>query len=256
MTRRTDLLLVLCLSALAGSAWAQAQSFDIAGLRVGMTEDEAIAALEAFDPEMALTVIEGYFNYTDGVANFETDGYPSEIRGTRPGSRYGDDFILMFTPPPNGGRLWLIDRREDIESNFPSPAQYGEALRKKYGEPSIVSNEELLFAWEFPAGGPACLRDRLGPVSAYFQPRHHSDLLYRLYYMQQVGQAPADLATCALQLNYQLGSTNNQVVQSFNAIMIDVAGFSVANDAANEWVQGLEAEARRKREGGGKAPRL
>jgi hypothetical protein len=256
MTRRTDVLPALFLSMLAGSAWAQAQSFDIAGLRMGMTEDEAIATLEAFDPQMELTVIEGYFNYSDGVSNFETDNYPSEIRGTRPGSRSRDDFILMFTPPPNGGRLWLVDRREDIKSDFPSAAQYGEALRQKYGEPSIVSNEELLFAWELPAGGPACLRDRLGPVRAYFQPRRHTDLLYRLHYMQQVGQAPADLTTCAVQLNYQLGSTNNQVVQSFNAIMIDVAGFSVANDAANEWVQGLEAEARRQREGGGKAPRL
>lgn len=256
MSLRTKLIFALYLGTLAASACAQAPAFDIAGLRLGMTQDEAIAALEAFEPEMDLTLLEGYFNYTDGVSHFQSDSFPSEIRGTRPGSRFGNEFILRFTPPPNGGRLWLIDRREEISSNFPSLAQYGVALRQKYGEPAIASNEGLQFAWNVPAGGPACLRDRLNPVSSYYQPRRHTDLLFRLSYMQQVGQAPADLSTCALQLHYQLGSANNQVVQNFNAIMIDVAGFTVANDAANEWVKGLEAEARRKREGEGKAPKL
>jgi len=238
------------------SAAAPTPAVDIVGLRLGMTPDEALAALEAFDPEMSLTLVESFFQYNDGVSHFKSDSFMGEIKGTRQGSPFGDDFILHFTPPPNGGLLWLVDRRENIRSNQPSIAQYGEALRQKYGEPTVASAEGLLLAWEFPAGAPTCLRETPTSPLLYYRPRRTNDMLYRLQYLQHRGRAPADLSTCAPQLNFELGTTNGQVVQSFNAILIDVASFFAANEAANAFVETLEAEARRKREGQGQAPRL
>jgi hypothetical protein len=73
-----------------------------------------------------------------------------------------------------------------------------EALRQKYGEPTVASAEGWLLGWEL-GGDP---------------------------------------------------------VRSLTAILIDVAGFIAANDAANAFVEALEAEARRKPEASGQAPRL
>ncbi len=46
---------------------APSSNFEMAGIRLGMTEAEARAAIRAFDPTLRITSVMGVFNYNDGV---------------------------------------------------------------------------------------------------------------------------------------------------------------------------------------------
>lgn len=255
MTRTQAYLLALC-TTLPGTLAAQ-DAFDIVGLRLGMTEDEVMAALEAYNPDMNYTIVESYYSYSDGVEYFQTENFLAEIHAGLPGSGSPTaEFIISFTPPPEGGKVWAIDREEKILSNQPSFAQYTQALVQKYGEPTATSRQGAALVWDFPAGSSGCLRDPNDPAFPYFRPRHDQDLDFRLTFLQRSGSVPSDLSQCANQLNYTLGTISGSVVDTFNAILIDVPAYIRTSEAASEVVKALEEEAIRKREGAAQTPRL
>lgn len=56
----------LSASFLASTAQAQSSfNADIVGVRLGMTEADVRAALQAFDPNLKITPVMGVFNYSD-----------------------------------------------------------------------------------------------------------------------------------------------------------------------------------------------
>lgn len=245
-----------CVLALAGLAQAQQPVFDIVGVRLGMTEAEATAALKAHDATLKFTTTQGAYNYTDGVKQFQTPPFTSRIDASKPTTNTNSpDFILLFTAPPGAVRLWAIERNQPIRENQPSQAQYTEALKQKYGAPTAASRAGAALSWDFPAGKPSCLRM---PNDAGFPQWRPSsgDLAFILKAGQQNRRAPADLSTCASQLYYVLSSSNGQVISSFRAILVDVPAFATSEAAASRHVEALEAQVRKAREGQGKAPAL
>jgi hypothetical protein len=68
-------------AAQADSNWAMGR--DIAGVRLGMTEQEALAALKAFNPSWKINSIMAYFNYSDGVRHgLQTPEFLEKIEST------------------------------------------------------------------------------------------------------------------------------------------------------------------------------
>jgi hypothetical protein len=107
MPRTQSCALWLC-TALSGSLAAQ-DAADSVGLRLGMSEDEVMAALDAYNPDMNITIVESYYSYTDGVEYFATENFLGEIRAGLPNSTSSvSEFIISFTPP-EGGKAWAID---------------------------------------------------------------------------------------------------------------------------------------------------
>lgn len=256
MFRRVACLLFVINAGVATSAFAQTTA-DIVGLKLGMTPAEAQAALKSHDAGLAIATGQSHFTYTDGTKQFNTDPFLSTMEARRRGSRQATpEFVLHFTPPPNGGTLWAIDRREVISENQPTLAQYTEALKQKYGAPTAVSRNGGSLAWDLPAGRTACLRDPRDPGFPVFRPRSNADLAFLLRHAQQTKRAPADLSQCAIQLNYVLSTTGGQTISQFEALLVDIPAYAAASRAASEFVRGLENKVNAARESKGKAPAL
>ena len=239
-------------------ALVHAQQFDIVGLKLGMTEREVIAAIKAHDPALKIESAQGRYSYSDGVQQFQTAPFLSHISTRQAaGTSTVGGLIILFTPPPKGGRVWAIERKEPITSNPPTAKQYAAALKRKYGAPTVASSDESQLAWDFPVGKPNCVpRDPGRPAFPVLHPTKEADVAFTLRMWQQKKLAPADLSTCASRLHYLLSTTNGQVISSFQAIMYDVGIYSSANDAANREVNRLENQVRKAREGKGQAPKL
>lgn len=239
-------------------ALAQCQQFDIVGLKLGMTEPEVIAAIKAHDPTLKIESQQSTYTYSDGVQQFQTAPFLSQIstRQTASTSTVGG-LVILFTPPPKGGRVWAIERKESITGNPPTAKQYAAALKQKYGAPTAISSDDILLAWDFPAGKPNCVpRDPSRPAFPVLRPTQDADVGFSLRMWQQKKIAPADLSTCASRLHYILSTTNGQAISSFQAIMYDVGIFAAANDAANREVNALVDKARKARESKGQTPKL
>lgn len=255
MKRTRRVMTAVGLSMLSAAAIAQQPSFDIVGLRLGMTESEVTAAIKAHDPKLKLTSIQSAFNYSDGMQQLKTPAFLSRIEARSGTAGTGKPaFAVYFTPPPQAGKVWAIERNEKVSGEPPTVQQYAAALQQKYGAPSAVSPQSAALAWDFPAGRVSCIPrvpDR--PGFPAFRPSGTDDLGFLLRLWQQRKLAPADLSTCASRLHYVLGSA---IVTDFSAVMIDVAGFAAANAAAMREVAALEEQARKLRDSKGQVPKL
>ncbi len=260
MIRRAIVSIAVGSIAILGTAWAQQPSFDIVGLRLGMTESEAVNAIRAYDGTLRILSVQSAFGYSDGVQQLKTEPFLSRIEGRsakqKPGSTR-PDLVVHFTPPPSAGRVWAIEREEGIDADQPSAEQFVGALTQKYGKPTAVSPGNSSLAWDFPPGRPNCiLRPPDRPGFPAFRPGGREDLGFLLGTWQQRKLVPADASTCASRLHYVLSSTNGTVISRHYALMIDVAAYAASNEAATREVNQLEARARKLREGKGQAPRL
>lgn len=121
--RRVAAGLALTLFFHAPLASAQARSpatFDVAGVRLGMTVDEAAAALKAFDP--GFTVSKRYF--TTGGLPFNAEGVPMDQipLSDRPMAFFGSLYAIKGAPtrvcrdlPPGSSAPQCIENRSDNE---------------------------------------------------------------------------------------------------------------------------------------------
>ena len=89
-------LIVGALPALAQNATTPAAKLDIAGVRIGMTEAEAVKAVQAFDASAKLKRNLATFPYFDGVNSLESPEFLDQIGVTMAGSGIG----IWFASPP------------------------------------------------------------------------------------------------------------------------------------------------------------
>lgn len=254
---RSLLILIAGLAALTGTASAQNGPMDIVGLRLGMTEAEATAALRAHSSALKVQVVRSAYGYTDGVKQMSTPQFVSRIEGYLPSKvSQGPNFIVLLTPPPQGGRVWAVERRENAGGNPPTIDQYTQALVQKYGKPSGVSRNGAAMVWEQPAGRPNCLKKPSDAGFPQYRPSADRDPHSHLEYAQKTRRAPADLGQCAVTLNYVLGTSDGSVLGSFHALLLDVATYAKASAAASAEVRALEDAARKSRAGQAQLPKL
>lgn len=255
--RLTVVLMMLC--GFSGSslyAQNEAASFDIVGLRLGMTVEEAQAALTAYDPAMAVDIYRQHYVYSDGAGTpLKTDDFVAYIQGSRTvvdGNLWGSEsFELYFTPTPENQRLAYIKRSQSNLPNPPTGQQYSDALIGKYGEPANQDSTSL--RWQFPASKKNCT----GSVGSYSPSRGNFN---RLVFengdpTRFIKRDVTDLSQCASLLEYQIGPSTSPAAY-VTATMIDVAATAAGELRANAWVNELADNARKAREAKATKPKL
>lgn len=241
-----------------------APDWDIVGVRLGMTEAEVKAALKAFAPSAKITTYNSSFPYYDGVSNFQTPQFLNSVDVRV--DNLGNGVKAWFSGPVGEARVIAVARRHFSNTNPPSLGQFDQSLTAKYGQSTGMYQTDSP-TWE-ESGKPSCIRIRdqgsqtriylSGPLqqsAQTFNPMNDvtGDLEKKRGGLAK-GLLPADLTTCGAFVFYN--RTNINPVKMFYAGLFDVGAIVATERSRNAWVDQLQAEAVRKREGKGQAPRL
>src|SRR5690606_32989483 len=84
---------------------------DIAGVRIGMTEAEAVKAIKSFDTDATAKRVVANFPYFDGVDMLQTPDFLDHLEVKTRDSGFG----VWFTSPPAEPRVMAVTRRSSLE---------------------------------------------------------------------------------------------------------------------------------------------
>lgn len=244
--------------AFAQTASTPAAKMDIAGVRIGMTEAEARAALTAFDSSMRVIRTTSRYNYSAGEGrpdNLSTPEFLDRLE-VRTANGAVDLFIVYFATPPAAPRVIAIERPNLAHvPNPPTQQQFRSSLLAKYGQPSFSGEGEIV--WE-EAGKPRCAMSRRdGRPSLSIElarNRVFPTLRHEQQYHTRGLTLPADPATCGQVLSYVHGTSGPVTIA--RASLIDFGAVWSAELGSSRWVNGLKAEAKRKADAQAQAPKL
>ncbi len=247
---------------------ADNEKFDIVGLTLGMTAEEAVQALREYgvDPQ-SISETRMAYHYSDGVNHdFKTEDFLHSVTAGKSevvsnGKRQSDSLILTFSPPPAGGRLVGVQRLIKNEIDPITAKEFRAAVIGKYGEPQATSFAAM--NWKFGGGTQNCVSNDTKGMGIRMPGRNKSilDLVhpnpgtgYRLdrFIVARV----KSLDQCANMLEYTIAAQGDMPATSITAMMIDVQSWVKAELAAGEEVEKLRKAAVEKRVGGGKKPAL
>lgn len=258
-TRARALAAILLLAVAAPAA--AAQEWDIAGIRLGMTEAEARAALTAFDAGLKVVPVMGVFNYSDGVNPIlKTPEFLDRLEGSK--GNEGVSVKVYFSGPVGEVRVISVYRTVTAVPAPPTASQFVQALFSKYGQPSGTSraNKQHL-VWE-SSGKPSCIRikdgnrvslDAVSGTSLMVNAAVEQFFTQRRNNIMGRGLIPNDLTQCGAYLGYNY---MGDPVRSFFAEANDLGAMVATERSRTAWVKQLQAEAVRKRQGQGQAPKL
>ena len=240
----------LMLAALSAGARAQA-SFDIVGLRPGMTEAEALAALNAHRGGMQVHKRNMSFSYSDGAQQHNTPPFLFELLAVANDAGGNEDFRLYFAPPPSEPRLVGLLRQVKLQAP-PTQAQLSEQLSRKYGPPTVTGKNysTLQLVWG-EAGKPMCWRQT--PKTTVIGVGDGGEILPNLVQGQAKGWAPKDLSQCGLAASATLAG---EPVHNLTVRVSDYGAWAESQLKARQWVEGLKQDAIKARLAKGSGPKL
>lgn len=251
-----------------------APDWDILGIKLGMTEAQVRSALQAYDAKAKIIAVQANIPYSDKIKSYSSPSFLSrlEMRTTQrvgTGVRPQSFIRVWFSGPTGEARAIAVMRDESNVPNPPTGPQFLQSLVGKYGTPTANDTQNTPI-WE-EKGKPSCLWIAYGKDAP--KQIDHSPFSLNLYSRGDFSQSvaalerrresttgergvglPADLKSCGAFL-YYFGTTRTPA-QSFNAAMFDVGSIVASQRSLQAWVQQLEGEAVRKREGQGQAPKL
>jgi hypothetical protein len=250
-------------AALALLAWSvrafAAPDWDLLGVKLGMTEAEARAAFQAAEPGGKISAQNSAYNYSDKVNSFKTPPFLNTMELTVTRLSIQRPLKVWFSGPLGEARVIAVARNE---SNLPSPAtnaQFRQSLQGKYGKPTALEANGALTLWE-ETGKPSCIRSRgmleigeFAQVTGGFKDLSQAVQMLEAVQLRPNSGLPSDLATCGTFLYY---TTGMDPVKSVTAGLFDVGAIMKTWREREAWVEKLETEAIRKREGQAQAPRL
>jgi hypothetical protein len=251
--------LLTLFSVFSGSAFC-ADKFDIVGLRLGMTPEEALKALRAHGvDESTINKSRRVFSYSDGLKHdYKTKDFLYRINAGKNASvgnqRKQDSITLIFSAPPEGGRLVGIARINNNKVDPVTATQYLDALVKKYGEPTEKQGGK--YRWLFGSGTIACRGfgepDERKGIAADVYARKGTSIDLTRFRNPKV----TNLDQCANQLEYSVGIAGERPATRITAFMGDTQAWVKAEQATNKWLADLAEEAAEKRKGQGQGPQL
>lgn len=236
---------------------AFASEYDIAGLKLGMSPEQAKAALVAFgiDPGSFSESMASY-RYHDGLNGHETEAFlnliAAEKRENRNGGRVVDNFNLVFAPPPKGGHLVMIRRNISNPVDPPTVAEYRTALTEKYGKPDVDRTGSPM--WFEPGDAVNCMQvgNNVAPGSAPVDIRGVMTGVDSMKARRKI----TDPSQCASMLEYRMSSVPNGPANTVTAVLTDVSGWAKAYLASQEWVEAQRQAAVKARENKAGKPKL
>lgn len=248
-------ILTLLIPALASSA-----DLDIAGLRLGMTPDEARQALIAFGaPAEKIQESRAKFWFMDGDNRHETPDFIDRMNGSNDVLKNGrwvrDGFELDFSPPPEGGRLVRITRNIENSVDAPTIGDYRSALVDKYGPPDQqISGNPI---WMRGPGKADCVTGAKGKgadayVNAIYVRIQGRVSLEHLANPRHI-KGPDD---CAVRLIYKFGIGDDRPAKRVTAELIDPGTWVKAQLAAMAEIEKQRTDAVRARDAGASKPKL
>jgi len=256
---------LVCLSLSPPPAQATPRdTLDIAGVRIGMTEAEVVAAMKAFDVQAVSERDLATFPYFDGVNSLQTPEFLDRL-----GFKTADSsFSVWFTSPPAESRVMAVFRRGS-NAQPPGSEQMLSSLTDKYGPFSARSparpGGHTVVHWG-EDDKPQCTLDKDGSgqpvpwgqaVGTLLIPNAVNMLeqyaRQRMPHLLAALGDPPDVSRCGTVLRYEWTS---EPVQSFEAWLVDQGGMVATNRDSGEWVEKLKAEAVRKLQSEGQAPKL
>lgn len=236
---------------------------DIAGLKLGMSPEQAKAALVAFgiDTDKIQETVSSY-RYTDGVNSHNTVEFLDRITAStsefRNGKRIEDVFELSFAPPPEGGQLVRVYRQSDNPVDPPTVGEYRAAIFDKYGPPD-EDNIDSTLKWLNPHDAVACTITAPREIKDIMSSIYNGNEKYgwRLHQLKNANKVSAP-AQCARILEYKnLPSyQSNQPAKSVIVTLVDVPGWGTAYLATLEWIETQRQAAVKQREGRASKPKL
>jgi hypothetical protein len=248
---------------LAPVAPQAAPGWDIVGIRLGMTEQQARGAIKAHSAQAQIAQSTLKFTFSDGAKQQETSSFLATIAAQIPGPAGASDterVELEFSPPPREQRVVRVRRALTTYRDPPPLQRMQESLMQKYGRPLDtrtfgIGIKNHFMSWA-EAGKTICGQQAGKPIAMIGVGQSPRNLTkFRQYQQQKL--APADLSSCSgvlqVQMDYREGGTsvNTLVLQ-----MVDYGYILPALEATAKWIADQEAEARKTRLNSGTTPKL
>lgn len=205
--------------------------FDIAGIYLGMSPEEATSALKAYDPSVVIKQDAINFTYNALGQRYKTDSFPHYMVGTVPGGSVSLD--VRFSYPPEPLTVVMVSRGHRQKVEPVSQELYVASLVEKYGAPARDSGSmnardgvERTLEWPIGNGTTQCMPEGAGSAPP---------ILERIA-RQLPNASPASVETCIAVLRYVL---RGDPVSRASGNMFDVTAAAKAEFASQDWIQSL-----------------
>lgn len=211
-----------------------------------MTQAEAEAAIKAYDPQAQFQYNRATYRYTALDRRHETEPF---LRAVVAATQNRTVVLEVgFSPPPGEARVVGVQRNHRQNTAPLTQADYKASLIDKYGTPSVDADTSMqagppqrTLKWRDPRPGKVeCIghKDSDNPTL----PVSGGSILETLSGPMGNLAAAGSVDNCALVMAYTL---TQDPVLSARGVLYDVAAAAKAEQAAQEWVRSLEAEASR-----------
>lgn len=251
-------MLAVAMPTLAAPEW------DIVGIRLGMSPDQARAAITAHVPKAQITDYPRQFMYSDGTKQQALPAFLGSITADHNGyTSNGEILEVMFSAPPMEQRVIRVIRTVKMTDAALPMERVRASVEQKYGKPGMVLEAHLrngsFLRWDEP-GKTACGDMRPTSAEARQAPTVDNNPAGFSQYAawQKRKQAPADAANCAAALVVNLNTVRpgDALVREMKFTMSDPGYAIPAMRASVKQIADLEAEARKGRLSSGAGPKL
>jgi hypothetical protein len=209
--------------------------FDMAGIYLGMSPEEAEMVIEDYAPDMAIKKDLINFDYNALGTRYKTDSFITYMGG----STYGGKLSLgvRFSYPPNPLKVVGISRGDRHQDSPIPQSVYVESLIEKYGPPALDTGSsgtgeraERTIEWLIGDGTVQCLAKGVETMSGPVLDR-----------ISQGGRrypdpTPEFTQQCISMMRYVL---RGEPVIKASGSMLDVAASAKAEFEARAWIQSL-----------------
>lgn len=249
---------------LAGAASSfAAPEWDVVGVRLGMSPEQARSALLAHAPKAEVTEQKRQFAFNDGVKDQPTPAFLSSIVIRQGPTNSSETLEVMFSAPPMEQRVIRVIRTLAMYDN-PLPMDRAMAsVTQKYGKPSTVleanDGRGNFSRWVEP-GKVVCGDTAPTSMGARQTPPVDNSPagLGQYQAWQRRKLAPADASTCspALVVNLVTRAPREPLVTEMKFVMTDPGHAVPAMQATAKQLADLQAEARKTRQNSAAMPKM
>lgn len=252
-------------------ASADTGDVDIVGLKLGMTLEEAQAAIAAYNPDLKIQPpVHKVIQYRVGNETRKTEPFLSYLFAVS-GKKQSDDIYVYFSLPPGEPRAIAITR---LHNNFDPPIPrevYRKALIEKYGEPAATekdiygdeSQKLHWYQWHIGDGKVQCVphipggREVEGQFGSIAATAIEAGQAFQRITDPATGAMlnaeASDPSDCAVLLTYQLV---RDPMFSAQGTLIDVAGAAKSEQEMSAWIDELVRQAEEEIQSSPAAPKL